>query len=170
MSMVVFTLLALVGAAASVVLKERCNQLYVSCGVLFSVGVLVAGGFVHLLTDCNEQFEELGVEFQWGSTIAGCTVVVLSCVEMSMDRYMESRRAARNGDVASNVGNKEEATYDSVDETSPPNSLSTSLLPTTMDSSVSAHDLVVDENSPFSAALLSIALSIHSILEGWWNA
>ncbi|EJK50650.1 hypothetical protein THAOC_30311 [Thalassiosira oceanica] len=166
LSMVVFTLLAVVGAAASVVLKERCNQLYVSCGVFFSVGVLVAGGFVHLLTDCNEMFQELGVDFQWGSTIAGGTVVLLSCVEMSMNRYLQSsNRAARDGDATNNSGNKIEAT---VDETIQSNSLSVSLLPTTEDNSVmaGAYDLVVDESSPFSAALLSIALSIHSILEG----
>ena len=156
--MVVFTLLAVVGAAASVFLKERCNQLFVSCGVLFSVGVLVAGGLVHLLPDSNEEFKDLGVEFQWGSTIAGGTVVVLSCIEMTMERHIETR-AARDGDAA---GNKNEVADDTIDETCQRDSLSVGLLQNTED------NFVVDDSRPFSAALLSIALSIHSILEGWW--
>jgi hypothetical protein len=35
----------------AVVMKERAKQVYVTSGVLFSAGVLLAGGFVHLLND-----------------------------------------------------------------------------------------------------------------------
>jgi len=31
--------------------EERAKQVYVTSGVLFSAGVLLAGGFVHLLND-----------------------------------------------------------------------------------------------------------------------
>ena len=51
LSMAVFTVMSIIGAAAAVIMKERANQLYITCGVLFSAGVLLAGGFVHLLVD-----------------------------------------------------------------------------------------------------------------------
>jgi hypothetical protein len=51
LSMAVFTALSIVGVAVAVVMKNRAKQLYVSCGVLFSAGVLLAGGLVHLLVD-----------------------------------------------------------------------------------------------------------------------
>jgi uncharacterized membrane protein YgdD (TMEM256/DUF423 family) len=51
LSMAVFTALSIVGVAVAVVMKNRAKQLYVSCGVLFSAGVLLAGDLVHLLVD-----------------------------------------------------------------------------------------------------------------------
>ena len=54
----VFTLMSIVGAAVAVVMKERAKQLYVTCGVLFSAGVLLAGGFVHLISDSDDDFQE----------------------------------------------------------------------------------------------------------------
>jgi hypothetical protein len=51
LSMAVFTALSIVGVAVAVVMKNRAKQLYVSCSVLFSAGVLLAGGLVHLLVD-----------------------------------------------------------------------------------------------------------------------
>jgi hypothetical protein len=50
-SMVVFTALSILGAALAVVMKKRAKQVYITCGVLFSAGVLLAGGLVHLLFD-----------------------------------------------------------------------------------------------------------------------
>ena len=61
--MAVFAAISIIGAAIAVVMKENAKQLYVSCGVLFSAGVLLAGGFVHLLVDSNEKFSEMGCEF-----------------------------------------------------------------------------------------------------------
>lgn len=51
LSMAVFTALSIVGVAVAVVMKNRAKQLYVSCGVLFSAGLLLTGGLVHLLVD-----------------------------------------------------------------------------------------------------------------------
>ena len=51
LSMAVFTVLSVIGAWVAVILKERAKQIYVTCGVVFSAGVLLAGGFVHLLVD-----------------------------------------------------------------------------------------------------------------------
>jgi hypothetical protein len=50
-SMAVFTALSILGAGLAVVMKNRAKQVYISCGVVFSAGVLLAGGFVHLLAD-----------------------------------------------------------------------------------------------------------------------
>ena len=51
LSMGMFTAVSILGAWLAVVLKERAKQVYVTSGVLFSAGVLLAGGFVHLLFD-----------------------------------------------------------------------------------------------------------------------
>jgi hypothetical protein len=47
----VFTALSIIGVWVAVLMKNRAKQVYVSCGVLFSAGVLLAGGLVHLLVD-----------------------------------------------------------------------------------------------------------------------
>jgi len=59
LSMAVFTIVSLIGAFAAIVLKNRAKQIYVTTGVLFSAGVLIAGGIVHQLAEANEQFEAL---------------------------------------------------------------------------------------------------------------
>ena len=51
LSMGLFTAVSIIGAWLAVVLKERAKQVYITSGVLFSAGVLLAGGFVHLLFD-----------------------------------------------------------------------------------------------------------------------
>jgi hypothetical protein len=51
LSMGMFTVVSVLGAWLAVLMKERAKQLYVTSGVLFSAGVLLAGGFVHLLND-----------------------------------------------------------------------------------------------------------------------
>ena len=50
LSMGMFTAVSILGAWVAVVMK-RAKQLYVTSGVLFSAGVLLAGGFVHLCND-----------------------------------------------------------------------------------------------------------------------
>ena len=52
LSMGMFTAVSILGAWVAVVMK-RAKQLYVTSGVLFSAGVLLAGGFVHL---CNDRW------------------------------------------------------------------------------------------------------------------
>lgn len=72
LSIACFTVASLIGAWVAVFLDNRDNQLFISCGVLFSAGVLLAGGFVHLLNDSNETFLNLGYDtFQWAFLIAG---------------------------------------------------------------------------------------------------
>jgi hypothetical protein len=51
LSMGMFTVVSVLGAWLAVLMKKRAKQLYVTSGVLFSAGVLLAGGFVHLLND-----------------------------------------------------------------------------------------------------------------------
>ena len=62
----VFTAISLIGAALAVIMKERAKQVYITCGILFSAGVLLAAGFVHMLNDSNEDFLDAGVDnFPW---------------------------------------------------------------------------------------------------------
>ena len=76
----------IIGAAVAVVMKERAKQLYITCGVLFSAGVLLAGGFVHLVSDSHDDFQELNItDFQWAFAIAGGTVAVLASLELALD-------------------------------------------------------------------------------------
>jgi len=168
MSMMVFTILSVIGAAAAVVLNERANQLYVSCGVIFSVGVLIAGGFVHMLSDANEQFDDLDVEFQWAFAITGGTIVALYCFEVSMHRLVDRRNIRKIESVRGDVD--DEPSLDEPDSGTMMN-MSRTLLPGTQGNNevpraASTHDFTVDEDNPFSAVLLSIALSVHSIIEG----
>ena len=51
LSMGLFTAVSIIGVWLAVVLKERAKQVYITSGVLFSAGVLLAGGFVHLMFD-----------------------------------------------------------------------------------------------------------------------
>ena len=53
LSMVVFTLLSLMGFALAVIVRNRAVQVYISTGVLFSAGVLIAGG---MLLRCGGRF------------------------------------------------------------------------------------------------------------------
>jgi hypothetical protein len=87
LSMAVFTATSIIGAVIAVKMKENARQLYVTCGVLFSAGILLAGGFVHLSVDSNEQFEVMGVGdwFPWAFAVAGVTIVCLACFEIVLD-------------------------------------------------------------------------------------
>ncbi len=49
LSMAEFTAMSIIGVAIVVMMKEKAWQLYVTCGVLFLAGILLAMGFVHLL-------------------------------------------------------------------------------------------------------------------------
>ena len=51
LSMGVFTVVSILGVWLAVEMKQRAKQVYISCGVMFSAGVLLAGGLVHLLVD-----------------------------------------------------------------------------------------------------------------------
>ncbi|KAL7539756.1 hypothetical protein ACHAWF_006497 [Thalassiosira exigua] len=159
LSMGAFSAVSILGAAIAVVMKARANQLYVSCGVLFSGGVLLAGGFVHLLGDSNEQFSKMGYAFPWAYFVAGATIAGLACIELTLDRFI--------GDYMKSHQRKNEASGDDVS-----NDLGTAEDPSTQ-SLLEAQDEVeehdhshVHPDNPFSAVLLTIALSIHSIMEG----
>lgn len=185
LSMAVFTGMSIIGAFLAVVMKERAKQLYVTCGVVFSAGVLLAGGFVHLLSDCNDQFEELDItNFQWAFAIAGITVVGLECLEITLDRlfdnyvhseknteeWLKKKRSTSQTAIQDpyrgtsrvdlNVEGQEE-NNDNEEGSS-------------VQEGIDLHDHDHDHDhahfittdSPFSSVLLTMALSIHSIIEG----
>jgi zinc transporter ZupT len=162
--MVVFTALSILGAALAVVMKKKAKQVYITCGVLFSAGVLLAGGLVHLLFDSREHFEEAGIEsFQWAEAITGVTVVALVSLEWVVDSFMASTNKASEKSVKSAeedgvveepaVANEEEDSFtDNRDEHG--------------DGHDHEHIHAIDEEKPLGSLLLTIALSIHSIIEG----
>lgn len=170
LSMVVFTVISIVGAAIAVLMKERARQLYVTCGVLFSAGILLAGGFVHLLKDSAEQFAEMeGGEdnFPWAFAISGITIVGLSCVEIMLDRGLENyMNGSREGKY-----NSPSVEADTIEESQEREVIS--LLEEESQGQVEEafieqghdHDHLHPNNS-FTAIILTAALSIHSILEG----
>jgi hypothetical protein len=83
LSIACFSVVSLIGAWVAILLDDRDNELIVSCGVMFSAGVLLAGGFVHLLNDSNETFLNLGYDdFQWAFLIAGKFCISL-CTKVS---------------------------------------------------------------------------------------
>eukprot|EP00536_Pseudo-nitzschia_multiseries_P007308 jgi/Psemu1/304843/fgenesh1_kg.171_\ len=112
--MVVFTLLSLIGFAIAVLLKEGTNQLYISSGVMFSAGVLLAGGLVHLLGDSTEGFDRLAVDgrlrcsekcFPWSFAISGLTVVALVCIEIIVRDMTIQKLESGNNTRSSNSNN-----------------------------------------------------------------
>lgn len=205
--MVVFTGLSILGFIAAVVMKERAIQLYVSSGVLFSAGILIAGGFCHLLPDSNEQFDELGVtDFVWAFAITGLTVVCLACVEMAIggivaslkdhekqeerERQQEEQEQAQqqapmtadssfSGDLPMNQTTKTTTTMTirEVDEMQDQHVMVDPEESSSKNSSAKQGDnghadiepemvLLDDRVDPWVAIILTIALSIHSIIEG----
>eukprot|EP00956_Cyclotella_meneghiniana_P017579 scaffold28858_cov71-Cyclotella_meneghiniana.AAC.4 len=103
-SMVVFTVLSIIGFAIPVILENRANQLYVTSGTMFSAGVLLAAGFVHLLVDSNETVSEVCGEecFPWSFAVAG----------IIMNTY-GGKNTAETSDGVGNVGEKNEPQQDS---------------------------------------------------------
>ena len=173
LSMGVFTLMSIIGAAVAVVMKERAKQLYITCGVLFSAGVLLAGGFVHLVSDSHDDFQELNItDFQWAFAIAGGTMAVLASLELALDRAFDDHIHKKKEGLAeiqklskkadndkTDVDGADEEKFQSADEKG--------------DGDHHYHDkehdhehFALDAESPFSSILLTIALSIHSIIEG----
>ncbi len=159
LSMAVFTAMSIIGAAIAVKMKEKARQLYVTCGVLFSAGILLAGGFVHLLADSNEQFEEMGGGdwFPWAFAVAGATIVCLACFEIVLDRLIENY-------VSNTSGGNEGTTEFPVENQEDLNSND--------EGPMYARKLLHDEtahphpDNPVIAVILTVALSAHSIIEG----
>ncbi len=74
-----------------------------TCGALFSAGILLAGGFIQLLVDSNEQFDDMGGYdwFPWAFAVAGMTIACLACFEIMLDclieDYVSSKRKECEG-------------------------------------------------------------------------
>ena len=117
--MVVFTVLSIIGFAIPVILENRANQLYVTSGTMFSAGVLLAAGFVHLLVDSNETVSEVCGEecFPWSFAVAGFTVTCLVSLEMFLTGIIMNtyggKNTAETSDGVGNVGEKNEPQQDS---------------------------------------------------------
>lgn len=165
--MAVFTIISIVGAVVAVVMKENSKQLYISCGVVFSAGVLLAGGFVHLLFDSDEQFHEMGIDnFPWALSIAGATIMGLACFEIVLDRAV--------GKYVTRLESKEENNSQTPTEmptTVAPIETQYRIIPDqeTQEDAFIEEDhghMHVDPANSFSAIILTLALSVHSIVEG----
>ena len=164
-------------------MKERAKQVYITCGILFSAGVLLAAGFVHMLNDSNEDFLDAGVDnFPWAFSISGVTVACLMCFEIALDRvlgnYMKKKQEA--------IGETKEVGASSAAASSsssyiPPSQEAEEGGTTTQDKTSEnepesfneqdnlAHTHVQlhgKKDNPFSAIILTLALSVHSIIEG----
>ena len=70
------------GIASPIFLKgDGCRQV-LHFGVLFSAGVLLAGGLVHLLPDAQESFA--GIAFPWASFIAGFGFLLILAIDSAV--------------------------------------------------------------------------------------
>ena len=201
LSMAVFTLLSLAGFAAAILLRERANQLWVSSGVMFSAGVLLAGGLVHLLGDSTEGFEEAGAtSFPWSYAVSGLTVAVLVCVEMVVRdvalRRAEAGSRAKNekqeqkpdlGASGTSQPSEMKVVVDpggsAEDQSKDTKEIETKAVPVPTDGQQKAgnqrpslsknlshqdlHAVIGNEDiDPLTAVVLTIALSIHTVIEG----
>lgn len=173
LSIACFTIVSLMGAWVAVLLNDRDNQLFVSCGVLFSAGVLLAGGFVHLLNDSNQTFLNLGYDnFQWAFLIAGITIVLLTNMEIVVSRMLDKlllrRKQSMNVDQSSVVNDNVNSLEDpreraNTDNEEPPESPEFIEEDSTQLNSKQEKDAKFD---PLPAILLTVALGIHSFIEG----
>ena len=131
-------------------------------------GVLLAGGFVHLLGDSNKQFEDLGDDnFPWAFFVAATTIVGLVSLEIVLDRvlgdYLQCKHKnnkAEDSDSTTFLGDQSRDQY-SIEETQEQEE---PLIEQEHDDH--HHGAHIDSENPFSALLLTIALSVHSIIEG----
>ena len=113
----------------------------------------------------------MGIEnFQWAFAITGLTVAILECLEISIDRAVETRAIAHS--KSSRNKSKRQTAIGNVDSSSDEEA---SDIDAANDQIVEAddhehahhdHGQVIDADHPFSSLLLTIALSIHSIIEG----
>jgi len=169
LSMGVFTIISIIGAWIAVVMKENAKQLYVTCGVLFSAGVLLAAGLSHLLVDGNEQFANLGIDsFPWAFSISGFTIVCLMSFEIGLDRWLDDYMNKKKG-VGADVDDCTDASSFTA---------ATPLISEEVVNEKDAYGLGHNHShpvhpggdhpdpDPFTAILLTLALSIHSIIEG----
>ncbi|KAL3903768.1 MAG: hypothetical protein SGILL_010322, partial [Bacillariaceae sp.] len=183
LAMTIFSVLSVLGFAAAIVMRERAMQVFVSSGVLFSAGILIAGGFCHLLVDANEAFsEDLDItNFVWAFAISGGTVVCLACVEMALGSIVTriADKSQDECDVANEPAacaalqvqssrqdqqNGEETKLEEEPETAKEDAIK-STQHTEVDPEIAFLDHA-DKINPWVAILLTLALSIHSILEG----
>ena len=156
--MVLFTVITVIGAVVAVLMKDKAKQIYVTCGVMFSAGVLLAGGFVHMLGDSSEQYEEYALDFPWAFAAAGGTVMLLACVEIAMERVMEGVLHAKK--------DKEEESGKSCEEADADAAPGQANEEAHDDGACHGHEVHLDQTNPFSAILLTCALSIHVLIEG----
>lgn len=109
-----------------------------------------------ILHQSNEHFDELAIHnFQWAFAIAGFTLLLLVCLELSLERVIDNKMnhsepkkqieapaAAEDEDREVQEGGHVEDSHDH------------------------SHSHTIDAENPLGSILLTIALSIHSIIEG----
>ena len=113
----------------------------------------------------------MGIEnFQWAFAITGLTVAILACLEISINRAVEIRAIAHS--KGSRNKPKRQTIKGNVDSSSDEEASNGDKYDNTAGSvdnvghDTHDHGQVMDADHPFSSLLLTIALSIHSIIEG----
>ena len=123
-------------------------------------------------SNSNEQFEDMDItSFQWAFAITGLTVAVLECLEIGLDRVVEKRVIAHRssntgGEPPAKKSNNRGTDVIDIDEESSSNNDNNSTKGRNDGHNHHDHEQVIDKDHPFSSLLLTIALSIHSIIEG----
>ena len=130
--------------------------------------------FLHHLFASNDQFRELSyVDFPWAFAISGLTIALLVSLELALERVIDDRmdhskpeektstevEASGQEDQRTNEGSGEDEDHKVQD------------LELQLDNAVGKeehhdHAHIVDKENPLASILLTIALSIHSIIEG----
>ena len=175
LSMVLFTGITVIGAVVAVLMKEKAQQIYVTCGVMFSAGVLLAGGFVHMLGDSSEQFEEYAPNFPWAFAVAGGTVVLLAVVEIAMERVLEDvllpgAKKDKTEETSGDASGEERTngkSYQEADADDDEDDEASHVHDKSPRDASHVHDVLLDDGTnPFSAILLTLVLGIHVLIEG----
>ena len=154
-------------------MKERAKQVYITCGILFSAGVLLAAGFVHMLNDSNEDFIDAGVDnFPWAFSISGVTVVCLMCFEIALDRVLANYMKKKQEDVgdtkevgASSAAASSSSSHEAEEGgTTSQEKKTTENEPETFNEQDNQGHIHVqlhgEKDNPFSAIILTLALSV----------
>lgn len=105
------------------------------------------------MVDSNEQFDDMGGGdwFPWAFAVAGVTIAFLACFEIVLDRliedYVSSKRKENEGRTGSLIEHQADPSSND-------------------DRLMEAQVLEASHGTSLNAAMLSVALSVHSIIEG----
>ena len=121
------------------------------------------------LAPSNDEFLALDVDnFQWAFAIAGLTVVMLVCLELALERVIDNKmnhsKPEENAEASGEEQNSKKG--DGKDEEEDREVQGNAVDNEEHDQDGHDHGHIVDEENPLASILLTIALSVHSIIEG----